>query len=155
MTKLFGVNAGTYDPELGEFISDSHVHLAAVIHDYKPTLSLVYIPKKDQTAFDKPWAIIEKDPRFGESIIRYLSDAEMQSPSAVLAWLFNGDQDKQGTINVLQRIENEATAQKLLDLKRQEDELEDAIDHMQFYLSGGREKKHTLRMGKGKTIERG
>src|SRR5688572_29215203 len=97
MVQLFAKQGGTYDPELGEFITDAHVHLAAVIHDYKPTLRLVYVPKKDQTGFEKPWAIIEADPRFNtETIICYISHEEMNNPSAILAWLFNGDQDRHG-----------------------------------------------------------
>ena len=156
MTHLFATaEGGTYDSELGEFISDAHVHLAAVIHDYKPTLSLVYIPKKDQTGFEKPWAIVERDFRFGENIIRYLSTEEMQNPASILAWLFEGDQDKQGTKSVLQTIENHARAQQLLDLKKQEEELEDMIDHMEFYTSGGRDKKHTIQHAKGVKVERG
>lgn len=156
MTRLFrAADNGTYDADLGEFVSDSHVHLAAVIHDYKPTLSLMYIPKKDQTGFEKPWVIVERDPRFGEHIIRYLSNEEMQNPASVLAWLFDGDQDKQDAKSILQRIENEATAQKLLDLKRQEEEIADMADHMQFYLTGGREKRHTIQYAKGQKVERG
>lgn len=155
MTHLFATEGGTYDPELGEFISDVHVHLAAVIHDYKPTLSLVYVPKKDQTGFEKPWAIIERDPRFGEHIIRYLSAEDMKNPSAVLAWLFNGDQDKNDPKSILQRIENEATAQKLLELKRQQEELDDMAEHMQFYLTGGRNRLHSIRHGSGVTVQRG
>jgi len=155
MVHLFAAEGGTYDPELGEFISDTHVHLAAIIHDYKPTLHLVYIPKKDQSGFEKPWAIVERDERFGEHIIRYLSTEEMQNPAAILAWLFEGDQDKQGTANVLQRIENQARAQQLLELKRQEETLEDMAEHMGFYITGGREKKHTSKFDKHTKVERG
>ena len=155
MTHLFATEGGTYDPELGEFVSDVHVHLAAVIHDYKPTLSLVYIPKKDQSGFEKPWAIVERDYRYGEHIIRYISSEEMKNPAAILAWLFEGDQDKQGTQNVLQRIENQARAQQLLDLKKKQEEIDDEIDHLDFFLSGGRDKLHTINYGNGIKIERG
>lgn len=155
MAHLFAAEGGTYDPELGEFISDTHVHLAAIIHDYKPTLSLVYIPKKDQTGFEKPWAIVERDFRFGEHIIRYLSSEEMKNPAAILAWLFEGDQDKQGTRTVLERIENQVRAQQLLDLKKRQDELDDEIDHLDFYLSGGRNKLHTIQHAKGVKVDRG
>lgn len=155
MVHLFAAEGGTYDPDLGEFVSDVHVHLAAIIHDYKPTFSLVYIPKKDQSGFEKPWAIVERDPRFGEHIIRYLSVEEMKNPAAVLAWLFEGDQDKQGTNTVLQRIENQARAQQLLELKRREDEIDDEIEHLDFYLSGGRQKLHTIQHAKGVKVERG
>jgi hypothetical protein len=155
MTILFGQGAGTWNSELGEFISDDHVRLARVIHDYKPTLSLVYIPKKDQTGMEKPWAIVENDPRFPSSIIRYLSNEDMQNPQAILAWIVQGDMDRVGRKTLLDRIETEATAARLLELARQQDELDDMADHFQFYLTGGREKKHTLNMGNGKKVERG
>jgi hypothetical protein len=155
MTQLFGTQGTTYDSDLGEFVSDSHVHLAAVIHDFNPDMSLVYIPKKDQTGFEKPWAIVERSLHFGEHIIRYLDNEEMKNPAAVLAWLFEGSQRHNDTRDILARIEREATAQKLLDLKRQEEELEDMADHMQFYLTGGRDKLHTIRHGGGVTVERG
>jgi len=156
MTQLFAAEGGTYNPELGEFVNDVHVHLAAIIHDYKPTLSLVYIPKKDQSGFEKPWAIVEKDPRFQkESIIRYISTEEMKNPAAIPAWLFEGDQDKHGKNHVLERIENQVRAQQLLELKRQEEELEDMIDHVEFFVSGGREKLHTIRFDKHTKVERG
>lgn len=155
MTQLFGTQGTTYDSDLGEFISDSHVHLAAVIHDYNPDLSLVYIPKRDQTGFEKPWAIVERNAHFGEQIIRTLSTEEMQNPSAVLAWLFNGDQRHNSAADILKRIENEALAQQLLAKKREMEELEDMADHMGFYLTGGRDRKHTIQYAKGQKIERG
>lgn len=155
MTTLFGAAAGTYNSDIGEFISDDHVRLAAVIHDYKPTLSLAYIPQKDQTGLEKPWAIVEDDPRFGENVIRYLSNEEMKNTQAVLTWLFHGDQDKVGRTSILDRIDAEEKAKQLLELKRQEDELEDMADHMQFYLTGGREKKHTITMPDGTKVQRG
>ncbi len=151
----FGSNAGTYDPEFGEFISDEHVRLAAVIHDYKPTLSLVFIPKKDRGADDtKPYAIVEKDPRFGEHIIRYLSVDEMRRPTEVLGWLFMGDQDKHGSRSILERFDKEEAARQLLELKRQEDELADVADHFQFYLTGGRQRLNTIRHNKKTKVNR-
>ena len=155
MTILFGQNAGTYDPTFGEFISDNHIRLAAVLHDYKPTLSLVFIPKKDRADGDsKPYAILERDPRFGEHIIRYLSEDEMRRPEEILAWVFAGDQDKQSTSTILDRLDKEATAKQLLDLKQQQDDIEDASDHMSFYLSGGRQKLNYIRYNKHEKVNR-
>lgn len=156
MVHLFqSTEGGIYDPEMGEFISDVHVHLAAIIHDYKPTLWLVHIPKKAQTGFEKPWAIIERDPRFDEHVIRYLSDEEMRNPRAILAWLFAGDQDKQGAQAILERLEKEALAQQLLDNKAKQEQLADELDHIEFYTSGGRNHLHTIQYAKGVKVPRG
>ena len=84
-----------YNSDLGEFISEAHAHLAQVLHDYKPTLSLIYIPKKDRDETDtKPWAILDSPANLAPHIIRYMSDAEMQKPAEILAWIFEGDLDK-------------------------------------------------------------
>lgn len=153
MVTLFG-SATVYDSELGEFVSDDHVRLARVINDYKPTLSLVYVPRKDRSASDtKPWAILERDERFGEHIIRYLSDDEMKRPNEILAWVFAGDQDKHGRQEIIQRFDLEITAKQALDMQRDLDEREDLIDKTAFLASGGREKKHTLSYN-GRKIDR-
>lgn len=154
MVTLFG-SATVYDSELGEFVSDDHVRLARVINDYKPTLSLVYVPRKDRNASDtKPWAILERDERFGEHIIRYLSDDEMKRPNEVLAWVFAGDQDKQGREEIMRRFDLEITAKQALEMQRDLDERADMQEKMIFLASGGRDKRHSLNMGDGRKIDR-
>ena len=77
----------------------------------------------------------------------------MKQPHKVLAWLFDGDIVRHGAENVLKRIEAEENAKKLLDFKRQEEELEDRIDYADFLFTGGRDKKHTISHN-GKKFER-
>jgi len=55
--------------------------------------------------------------------------------------------------NVLRRIESEENAKKLMEAKKQEDEIEDRIEHIEFLASGGRDKKHTVTHN-GKKFER-
>lgn len=154
MTVLFG-SATVYDSTLGEFVSDDHVRLARVINDYKPTLSLVYIPRENRDATDtKPWAILERDERFGEHIIRYLSDEDMKRPDQVLAWIFDGDQDKHGANALIQRFDAQDRAKQLLAMQRDIDEREDMRDKVAFLASGGRDKLHSVRLGGGRKIER-
>lgn len=122
-----------YNSDLGEFISEAHAHLAQVLNDYKPTLSLVYIPKKDRSADDtKPWAILDSPANLPPHIIRYMSDAEMQNPAEILAWIFEGDLDKHRPDDVFARMEAKRAAQELMDLKRQEEELADHMDLIDF-----------------------
>lgn len=155
MTTTFGQGVQTYDSGVGEFVSDAHVRLARVISDYKPTLSLVYIPKKDRDASDtKPWAILERDERFGEHIIRYLSDAEMQRPSEVLAWVFAGDQDKHDRREIIRRFDLEDAAKRALEMQQDLDERADMMEKVTFLASGGRNGKHYLNLGGGRKIER-
>jgi hypothetical protein len=78
----------------------------------------------------------------------------MKNPTAVLQWIFAGDLEKNRPKDVLARIEAEQTAAELMKLKRQEDDLEDRIEHVTFLASGGRDKKHTINLGEGRKIER-
>lgn len=149
-----GQGAQVYDSELGEFVSDDHVRLARTINDYKPTLSLVYVPKKNRDATDtKPWAILERDERFGEHVIRYLSDDEMKRPNEVLAWVFAGDQDKHDKREIIARFDLETTAAQALSMQRDMDERADLMEKTAFLASGGRDKKHYLKYN-GQTFRR-
>lgn len=122
-----------YNSDLGEFISEKHAHLAQVLQDYKPTLSLVYIPKKDRDETDtKPWAILDSPANMPAHIIRYLTDAEMEDPAAVLAWIFEGDLTKHRPDDVFAKLEAKRAAEELLNLKKREDELADQLDLIEF-----------------------
>lgn len=145
MVTLFS-SSQVYDATLGEFVSDDHVRLARVINDYKPTLSLVYVPRANRDASDtKPWAILERDERFGEHVIRYLSDEEMKRPNEVLAWIFAGDQDKHDRREIIARFDLEERAKQALSMQREMDEREDQRDAMAFLASGGRERRHYVK----------
>ena len=122
-----------YNSDLGEFISEAHSHLAQVLNDYKPTLSLVYIPVKDREADDtKPWAILDSPANMAPHIIRYMTDAEMQKPAEILAWIFEGDLDKHRPDDVFARMEAKRAAEELMNLKKQEEELADHYDLIEF-----------------------
>lgn len=133
MTTALAHSSQVWNSDLGEFVSDAHVHLAQVLNDYKPTFSLVYIPKKDRDADDtKPWAILDSPANMPAHIVRYLSDAEMQRPAEVLAWIFEGDLDKHRPDDVFARMEAKRAAEELLNLKKQEEELADHMDLIEF-----------------------
>ena len=147
METYLGQSPNVYNPDLKEFVREDHMHLAQILKDFKPTYNLVYIPQKDRSTPEeklKPWAILDKPDNLPEYVVRYLSEDEMKEPHKVLAWLFDGDIVRHGAENVLRRIEAEEQAKKLMELKRQEDELEDRIEIAEFFVTGGRDKKHTF-----------
>jgi hypothetical protein len=147
MFSTLGQSPQVYNAELGEFVSDDHQRFAQVLKDLKPTYNLVYIPQKDRTTpedHQKPWAILDKPDNQREYIVRTMSDEEMKEPHKILAWLFDGDIVRHGAENVLKRIEAEENAKQLMELKRQDDDLEDRIEIIEFLASGGRDKKHTV-----------
>jgi len=122
-----------WNSDLGEFISDAHAHLAQVLQDYKPTLSLVYIPVKDRDETDtKPWAILDSPANMAPHIIRYMSDEEMQKPAEVLSWIFEGDLTKHRPDDVFARMEAKRAAEELMNLKKQEEELADHMELIEF-----------------------
>ena len=156
METSLGQSAQVFNSDLGEFVREDHVHFAQILKDLKPTYSLVYIPVKDRTTPEekqKPWAILDKPDNMPEYIVRYMSEEEMKQPHKIIAWLFEGDVVRHGADNILKRIEMEENAKKLMELKRQEDELEDRIEFGAFIMSGGRDKLHTVRHD-GKKFER-
>lgn len=157
MTTSLTSSSQVWNSELGEFISDEHRRLAEILHDYHPgRYSLVFIPIKDRVTPEeiaKPFAILEH--RQGDSsIVRYLSEAEMRDPAGVIAWVYAGDLTKHRPNDVIAQIEAREAADKLIALKREEDDLEMRIDHIAFMSSGGREKKHTVNLGNGRKYER-
>ena len=132
MTTL-GQSAAVWNSELGCFVSDSHVQLAGVLHDYNPSFSLVFIPPKDRDATDtKPWAILDSSPGVKPYIMRYLSDEEMKDTNAVLAWIFEGDLSKNRPADVFDKIQARERAEEILKLKAREEQLEDAQEFAEF-----------------------
>ena len=49
METYLGQAPNVYNPDLGEFVREDHVHFAQVLKDLKPTYNLVYVPVKDRT----------------------------------------------------------------------------------------------------------
>lgn len=151
------VSPQVWSSELGEFISEDHRRLAEVLHDYYPgRYSLSYLPARDRTTIEEhnaPFMIAERQGGAWQPV-RYLSEDEMKKPAHVLAWIFEGDLTKHKPGDVLARIEAREAAQRLMELKRREDELADMREKAAFLVSGGREKKHTVRLGGGRTLER-
>lgn len=144
MTTHLDQSSVVWDSSLGCFVSDAHVNLAAVLHDYNPNFSLVFIPPKDRDATDvKPWAILNSTPGRPKHILRYLSDEEMKDTTAVLSWVFEGDLSKHRADDVFARIEARERAEKLLELKQQEERLADAQEFAQYAFTS--RSPHTFR----------
>lgn len=128
--------AGVWDSESGEFINSGHQRLAQILKDYSPYLSLVWIPPKDRDATDtKPYAILSDMPGRPPHIIRYLSESEMSNPTEVLAWVFEGDVTKHRPGDILAKIEARERARKLMEIKKQQDDAEAAMDFVAFAVS--------------------
>ena len=56
----------------------------------------------------------------------------MEKPQEVLAWIFEGDLDKHRPDDVFARMEAKRAAEELFRLKKEEDELGDFYEKMEF-----------------------
>lgn len=142
MTSSLAHSGVAWDSSLGCFVSDAHVHLASVLQDYNSYFSLEFVPPKDREATDtKPWRIVDNTPGAKRYVMRWLSDEDMKRPSEVLEWIFNGDQSKHSTATIAQRIQSREAAEKLLDIRQQEEDAADRQDLLAFAVSS--RTKHT------------
>lgn len=156
LSAISAFGAGTWSSEHGEFISDKHRRFAEVLHDYKPSMSLVFIPGKDRQEGEKfPFAIVEQLPGREPQVIRYLTEVAMNEPENILAWLYEGDLAHQRPVDVLDMIEAKERAQRVLQQKKWQEDAEDRQDAIAFYATGGRQKLHSIRHRKGQRVERG
>jgi len=148
-------NARVWSSERREFVSQKHMDLATVLHDYDPNFELVYVPEHDRDATDvKPFAILSRGTEAtAPHIVRYLSEAELAEPHKILAWIRMGDLRYNDPKAIIERIEAEEAFERLMNLKREEEETQDRIEKMAFLASGGRDRKNYIRHN-GVTIAR-
>lgn len=144
MSSMMLGGAGVYSTEHGQVLDGNAMRFAQIIADYNPNFSLEFIPERDSSG-EKPYRIVDSTPGFKQNVVRYITHEEMRQPQKVLAAIFKGDQRHHSAESILNDIELEERAAKLLDLKRREDEAAEHEDLVAFHLSGGIERKHYLR----------
>lgn len=146
-------DALVWNAQLGEFINEDHSRMQRMLDEYTPgRYTLLYIPKAERTtSFEstRPWAIAERQQGAWE-VIRYLTEADMTDPAAVLAWLYNGDLARHSPNDVFDRIELEEKLRQDLISRKHAEQAAERRDYAAFLVSGGREKKHSLRLRSGK-----
>lgn len=124
----------------GQFVSEKMERMARIIMDYDQNLQLRWIPADKRTREDKsPYQIVDTTGGTEYIVFHF---TELDSPEEVLARLFMGD-NKQG--NVLTRLEAQETANKLMQLKRKDDELEEMMDQAKFMFGTP---LHYIKMGR-------
>lgn len=133
MQTHLGQSASVWDSTLNCFISSSHQRVAQLVNDYNPYFSLVFIPPANRDATDtKPYAILDSSPARPPYVMRYLSLQEMENPIEIIEWIFNGDQSKHRPIDIFQRTLNREAAEQLIEMKKREEEKEDAHEFAEF-----------------------
>lgn len=152
MTSLALGNSDTYSSEHGQVLDGNAARFAEIINDYNPYFELQFIPERHRTS-EAPYRIIDTTPSFRTNVVRYVTHEEMQQPQKVLAAIWKGDQRHHSADSILNDMELEDRAARLLNLKRQAEAAEEHEEMLAYYIGGGRDKRHYMRLG-NKIIER-
>lgn len=112
---------------INEWISEKFSTLAEILKDYDPCLELRWIPYEQRTRDDKkPYVVVDIRTN---APVHYAS--ELDIPEQILAKIIEGD-NKQN--NVLQKLEAQETANKLFQMKKWLDKMEEAEEIGKFFL---------------------
>lgn len=115
-------NTVIFDPDSGRALSVEHQRIAEIIQDYDPKLRLVWIlPEDRQLNEQHPFAVVHSPDNAPEYVVMRLRESEVDHRILARLW---GSDDKNG--NVLTRIEAEESARRAVELKKQQDEIEEA-----------------------------
>lgn len=145
MKSLTEKPAWIYDQDYG-WLNENHARLAEVLFDWDEHLRLLFIPEKARHAEDvKPYAIAyyhtptQERPSY---FVCQLTEAEVCDPARVLAMLFDmRDQD------VNKVLDNAEAARKIIQAKKQEEEMEQQRD---MAISMLRSPLHTYKADSGR-----
>lgn len=144
--------AGVYSTEHGQVLDGQAMRFAQIINDYDPYFMLEFIPERDRGG-EAPYRVVNTNPQFPKHVVRYITHEEMKQPQKVLAAIWKGDQRHHSAESILNDMELEERAAKLLSLKRQEEAALENEEMVAFFIGGGRDRKNYLRHGSHK-IER-
>ncbi len=101
-----------YVPVNGQFVSQNHLHIAEIINDYDPTLSLAWIPSDKRAPGEPPFAVVHR-PLGGPEYVVFYAD---QCDERILERIWKNDSAK---TNVLTDLEAHNSAIEALKLKKE------------------------------------
>lgn len=106
----------------GQMLSAEALRIAEIINDYDPRLELAWVPPNVRTLNEEhPYAVIYNDPSGRRDVVMRLRETELDH--RVLARLWENDTAKGN--NILSSIEAEEAARQAIELKKQQDDLEE------------------------------
>lgn len=109
----------------GRWVNEDFARLAEIINDYDYWLELRWIPPDKRTRDDKkPYMIVDT-----RTNIPVLFASELDTPQQILAWLLEAD-NADGS--PLDRIELHNKAIELFEMKKRQEEMEEAMDYAKF-----------------------
>ncbi|MBK7509608.1 MAG: hypothetical protein IPI16_16370 [Comamonadaceae bacterium] len=112
--------------------------IAEILQDYDPTLELRWIPPKDRNSFDtEPFAVWHNPVGLPSYMIMTLKEDQLDH--RVLAAIFNANNNNG---NVLDRLEAEEAAKKLIKYKEELDSQEERREFSVWALRQNKTVKH-------------
>lgn len=106
----------------GQMLSAEALRIAEIINDYDPRLELAWVPPNVRTLNEEhPYAVIYNNPSGGRDVVMRLRETELDH--RVLARLWEVDTAKGS--NILSSIEAEESARQAIELKKQQEDLEE------------------------------
>lgn len=116
---LNDLGVDVYVPVDGQFVSQEHLHIAEILNDYEPTLSLAWIPSDKRAPGEQPFAVVHR-PLGGPEYVVFYAD---QCDHRILQRVFSMDSSK---TNVLSNLESNNAALELIKQKKQMEDMEEA-----------------------------
>lgn len=140
MNPLLG-SSYRFDAQSGRIVNANHQRIAEIIHDYNPDLELAWIPPENRTAEDSlPFAVIHNQMDGQRYVVFYLSEADLDH--RVLARIFSSDMRKNDPKAVINEIEMNEAAERILDSKKSEEAHQERLEFGKALLTSP---KHTYR----------
>ncbi len=118
---LNDLGVDVYVPVDGHFVSQNHLHIAEIINDYDPTLSLAWIPSDKREPGEAPFAVVHRPLGGPEYVVFYADNCDER----ILERIWSNDSTKH---NVLTNLEAHNAALEALKLKKELEAAEERKD---------------------------
>ena len=106
----------------GQMLSAEALRIAEIINDYDPRLELAWVPPNVRTLNEEhPYAVIYNDPSGRRDVVMRLRETELDHRVLARLW----ETDTASGNNILSTIEAEEAARQAIELKKQQEDLEE------------------------------
>lgn len=135
-----------------EFISPKHEHFDALLNDYDPIYTCIFVPAehRERDLSEFAYAIVSTPQNQPPYVVRWLTDEMLNQPEKILAWLWGGDPKRHSPASILERLDAEEKFKRASKMRAEAEVREEVIDLTTAVVRGGRDRKNYFRHG-GKT----
>lgn len=132
-----------------DFISVKHEQFDALLHDYNPYFSCIFVPAehRERGLDEFCYAIVATEPGREPYVMRWVTPQMLDQPEKILAWIWEGDVSKQGAPSILAKLDAEEKFKRLAQMRAEAEVKEELIDLTASVVRGGRDRKNYYRHG--------